>query len=151
MIENVSQSLHHKNTNNCLVIGLCLGNVPNSLIHMYPFIKRIDCVDINELLCKFYKKYLCASPVIHVYSMDGIKFIKSTKHTYSLVFIDIPCSFITKKFMSLINKITAPNSDRIIQINIIGDGDCKKINENLFSNFNIKKKQIDSNLIYILY
>ncbi len=137
---------------NCLVIGLCLGNVPNSLVHLYPQIKRIDCVDVNELLCKFYKKYLSTSPSIHVYCMSGNKFVKSiqNKRKYSVVFIDIPCSFITKQFINLIDKITSECTERIIQINIIGDGDCKKINENLFSNFVVRKKQIQSNLIYLL-
>lgn len=138
---------------NCLVIGLCLGNVPNSLVQLYPHgIKRIDCVDVNKLLCKFYKKYLCASPLIHVYCMSGNKFVKSVlnKRNYSAVFIDIPCSFITKQFINLIDKITEGVEDRIIQINVIGGGACKKINENLFSNFVVKKKQIQSNLIYLL-
>jgi hypothetical protein len=139
------------NQSNCLVIGLCLGNIPNALISLYPHIKRIDCVDINELLCKFYKKYLSASPDIHVYCMNGYKFLKSTKQTYSSVFIDIPCEFITKQFMELIDKNTSQYQDRIIQINIIGGNECKKINENLFLNFSVKnKKQIDSNLIYVL-
>ena len=143
MLTNISNPL------NCLVIGLCLGNVPNSLIQMYPSINRIDCVDINDLLCKFYKKYLTASSVIHVYSTGGYQFVKSTKRTYSSVFIDIPCSFITKKFISIINKITSPYPDRIIKINVIGNN-CKKINENLFSNFTVRKKLIQSNLIYVL-
>jgi hypothetical protein len=137
---------------NCLVIGLCLGNIPNSLVKLYPEIKRIDCVDVNELLCKFYKKYLCASPLIKVYCMGGFKFLKlvQNKHSYSSVFIDIPCSFITKRFIDIIDKITSGLQDRIIQINVIGEDDCKKINENLFSNFRVRKKIIQSNLIYIL-
>jgi hypothetical protein len=144
------------NQSNCLVIGLCLGNIPNLLVQLYPGIKRIDCVDVNELLCKFYNKYLSASPSIHVYCMDGYQFIKSTKQTYSTVFIDIPCPFITEKFMKLIDKITKPYPDRIIHLNLIGGNECKKIdknkkiNEKLFSNFTVKKKQIDDNLIYVL-
>jgi hypothetical protein len=138
------------NPSKCLVIGLCLGNVPNALIGLYSDINRIDCVDVNKVLCKFYKKYLCVSSSIHVYCMGGYKFVKTTKRTYSTVFIDIPCAFITKRFMGLIDKITKPYPDRIIKINVIGENDCKKINENLFSNFTIKSKQIQSNLIYVL-
>lgn len=149
MIQNIPPNSIQSN---CLVIGLCLGNVPNSLIHMHPSIKRIDCVDVDSLLCKFYKKYLSASPSIHVYCMGGKQFVKSVvnKRTYSYVFIDIPCSFITKQFIGLIDKITSSHPDRIIQINVIGEGACKKINENLFSNFVVRKKLIDSNLIYVL-
>jgi hypothetical protein len=138
------------NSSNCLVIGLCLGNIPNSLIELYPSTNRIDCVDISDLLCKFYKKYLCASSLIHVYCMSGYQFVKSTKRSYSSVFIDIPCEFITNRFISLIDKITSPYPDRLIQINVIGKNECQKINEKLFSNFNVKKKQVHYNLIYVL-
>jgi hypothetical protein len=142
------------NPSNCLVIGLCLGNTPNALASIYGNkINRIDCVDINNLLCKFYKKFLSISDYIHVYSMTGMKFVKSTKRSYSFVCIDIPCKYITKKFMNLIHNITFKYSDRRIVLNIIGDEkECAHDQIiNSFENFVIiKKKQIESNNIYVL-
>ena len=142
------------NPSNCLVIGLCLGNIPNALASIYGNkINRIDCVDINNLLCKFYKKFLSISDYIHVYSMTGMKFVKSTKKSYSFVSIDIPCKYITKKFMNLIHNITFKYLDRRIVLNIIGDEkECAHDQIiNSFGNFVIiKKKQIESNNIYVL-
>lgn len=142
------------NPSNCLVIGLCLGNIPNALASIYGNkINRIDCVDINNLLCKFYKKFLSISDYIHVYSMTGMKFVKSTKKSYSFVSIDIPCKYITKKFMNLIHNITFKYLDRRIVLNIIGDEkECAHDQIiNSFENFVIiKKKQIESNNIYVL-
>lgn len=142
------------NPSNCLIIGLCLGNIPNLLATIYNNkINRIDCVDINNLLCKFYKKFLENSDYIHVYSMTGMKFIKSTKESYSFVSIDIPCKYITKKFMNIIHKITSNFPDRRIVLNIIGDEkECKHSQIiNSFGNFIIiAKKKIESNNIYVL-
>jgi hypothetical protein len=142
------------NPSNCLVIGLCLGNIPNALASIYSNkINRIDCVDINNLLCKFYKKFLSISDYIHVYSMTGMKFVKSTKKYYSFVSIDIPCKYITKKFMNLIHNITFKYSDRRIILNIIGD-EKECMHDQIINSFEkfiiIKKKQIESNNIYIL-
>ena len=142
------------NPSNCLVIGLCLGNIPNALASIYGNkINRIDCVDINNLLCKFYKKFLSISDYIHVYSMTGMEFVKSTNKSYSFVCIDIPCKYITKKFMNLIHNITFKYSDRRIVLNIIGD-DKECMHDQIINSFEkfvvIKKKQIESNNIYVL-
>jgi len=88
-----------------------------------------------------------------VYSMTGMKFVKSTKKSYSFVSIDIPCKYITKKFMNLIHNITLKYPDRRIVLNIIGDEkECAHDQIiNSFENFVIiKKKQIESNNIYVL-
>ena len=140
------------NPSNCLIIGLCLGNIPNGLVGTFGNkINRIDCVEINSLLCKFYKKYLSISDQIHVYSSSGMDFVKITKKSYSFVSIDIPCKYITKKFMNLIDIITSKFKDRIIVLNIIGEECNHKKLENTFSNFKfISKKKIDLNYIYLL-
>lgn len=142
------------NPTNCLVIGLCLGNVPNTLVSTFgSLIKRIDCVDINLLLCKFFNKYLANSSLIHVYPIGGFQFIKSIEksRSYSFVSIDIPCKFITKQFMNKIDLITQKYSDRKIVLNIIGDDCVNSKLSNSFENFKlVQKKKIESNLIYVL-
>lgn len=140
------------NPSSCLVIGLCLGNMPNSLIGTFgDQIKRIDCVEINSLLCKFYKKYLSISDKIHVYNLSGMDFVQMTKKTYSFVSIDIPCKYITKKFIDFINSITSISLNRKILINIIGE-ECNHTKlESIFSVFKlISKKKIEANYIYLL-
>ena len=140
------------NPSNCLIIGLCLGNMPNGLIGTFGNkINRIDCIEINSLLCKFYKKYLCISDQIHVYSSSGMDFVKTTKKSYSFVSIDIPCKYITKKFMNLIDIITSKFKDRIIVLNIIGE-ECNinSIKKSISHFKNITFKKISSNIICIL-
>jgi hypothetical protein len=80
-----------------------------------------------------------------------MEFVSNTKKSYSFVSIDIPCKYITKKFINLINLITLKYSDRRILINIIGEECNHEKLENIFSVFKlIAKKKIYSNYIYVL-
>ena len=142
------------NPTNCLIIGLCLGNMPNALVGRYESaINRIDCVDINALLCKFYKKFLSISKITHVYCSTGMNFLKTipTSKSYSYVAIDIPCKFISNKFMDLIHNITSKYTDRIIVLNLIGN-DCEKLDlSQVFSKFKIiSYKKILFNKIFVI-
>lgn len=148
---NFIDSRFNINLSNCLILGLCLGNMPNHLIQKYNHkISRIDCVDISNLLCLLYKNFFCISYKIHVYSLAAEEFIEKTKIKYNYIMIDIPCQFITIKFMQYIYNISILNT--IIHVNLIGD-DCDKINiTTLFTNFTILKfNKIHENNLYILY
>ncbi len=127
---------------NCLVIGLCLGTIPNALYNKN--INRIDCVEINPLLCNIYKKFFRISKKIHIYQESGVTFVNRTNKLYDAIFIDIPCKFITKSFMHDISRISIGK----VYINLIGK-ECNKMN--LFGDFKVLYyKVIDENFLYIL-
>ena len=133
------------NVKNCLIIGLCLGTMPNAIFNNK--INRIDCVEINSLLCDLYKKFFRISNKIHVYEESGVTFIRKTKKKYDTIFIDIPCQFITSTFMKNIKNLSTGK----VFINLIGEEYHKMNIKKIFENFTILNyKVIDENFLYIL-
>jgi hypothetical protein len=134
--------------NNCLVLGLCIGNIPNELIGKYKSIKKIDCVEINPLLCKLYNEYFKISSKINIYEDSAANFVNRITNKYDTIIIDIPFEFYNSKFMKRIKLILEYNGK--VYINIYGANN-KKINEKLFDDFsNINYTRISNNNIYIL-
>ncbi len=135
---------------NSLIIGLCLGNMPNALIQkLDDKIDIIDCVDSNRILCKMYKKFFCVSNKIKIHNEFANYFVEQDNKLYDYIFIDIPCLFIDQDFLNNIYKITQNNS--VIHINLIGEGlECLNVSK-LFRNFKvIDKNIINQNYLYVL-
>jgi len=133
---------------NILVLGLCIGNMPNSLVSLKKQIKNIDCVEINPILCKIYNTYFKISDKIKVYEKCAHEYIMETSKKYDTIIIDIPCKFITNKFVSRIKKVLK-NSGKVY-INLIGK-DSNKITKKMFEDFNnIIQTKLDNNNLFIL-
>ena len=140
------QRMH--NVKNALILGLCLGNIPNAIYTKHS-INRIDCVDINSILCKLYKKFFKLSTKIHVYVDSAVTFIENSNKLYDTILVDIPIEFITQSFMNNIYNIITSNG--YVYINLIGSMYNKLNIKKLFNMFNIKYyKVIDENYLYII-
>ena len=153
-LNNVRKTEHYakyfinklKNVNKCLVIGLCLGTIPNALFSNKT--ERIDCIEINPVLCNLYKKFFKLSNKIHVFEESGVTFVERTKKKYDTIFIDIPCQFITVSFMNNIYRIS---NKGYIFINLIGKEYHKMNLKKIFEKFEIiNSKIIEENFLYIL-
>jgi len=83
----------HPNAENILVIGAGDGGVIRELTR-YPTIKRIDLVEIDELVVEVSKKFLpttsCSfdDPRINFYYEDGVKFVRSKTDIYDVIIVD---------------------------------------------------------------
>lgn len=133
----------------CLILGMCLGNLPNAMIYNCKNISRIDCVEIDKTLVKIYSKYFKFSSKTHIYNYSALDFVKKINRKYHYIYIDIPCKFVTKKLLNLITNLL--KKCYMIQINYIDYCEKKKDTSQLFKNFaNIHEYKIDDNLIYTI-
>lgn len=133
----------------CLILGVCLGNLPNAMIYNCKNITRIDCVEIDTTLAKIYLKYFKFSRKTHIYNYSALDFVKKINRKYHYVYIDIPCKFITKELLNLITKLLKKH--HLIQINYIDYNEKKKNANKLFNKFDyVYEHQIDDNLIYTI-
>jgi hypothetical protein len=137
-----------KNPKNCLVLGLCIGNIPNELSILNKSIKKIDCVEINPLLCKVYNEYFKISSKINIYEESANDFVNKTINKYDSIIVDIPREFITAKFMKKVKSILDFNGS--VYVNIYG-ANHKNINKKSFEGFsNINYERVSNNNIYML-
>jgi spermidine synthase len=78
---------------NVLVIGAGDGGVARELTR-YPTIKRIDLVEIDEMVIEVCKKYLPQTACgfqdsrVNVIIQDGLKYIRSCEDQYDLIIVD---------------------------------------------------------------
>lgn len=82
-----------KSSDNILVIGAGDGGVIKELIK-YKSIKKIDVVEIDELVVKASKKFLYKTAFsfednrVNLYYQDGLKFIRNCHNIYDLIIVD---------------------------------------------------------------
>ena len=80
-------------TKNVLVIGAGDGGVIRELVN-YDAIKRIDLVEIDEMVVEVCKKYLPVTACrfddkrVSVYYEDGLKFVRKHEDEYNLIIVD---------------------------------------------------------------
>lgn len=97
MITHVPMAVH-PNVEKVLVIGGGDGGVVRELIK-YDFIKRIDVVEIDQLLVEVCREYLpeiagsLNDKRVNIYNEDGLRFIRSKEDEYDLIIIDSPNPF----------------------------------------------------------
>ena len=92
MIVHVPMAVH-PNPENILVIGAGDGGVVRELVR-YNSVKRIDLVEIDELVVEICKKYLpqtscCLNDErLNIYYQDGLKFIRRCENKYDIIIVD---------------------------------------------------------------
>lgn len=92
MIVHVPMAVH-PHCEKVLVIGAGDGGVIRELTR-YKSIKKIDMVEIDELVVQVCKEYLpqtaCAfdDPRVQVYFQDGLKFVRGCENEYDLIIVD---------------------------------------------------------------
>ena len=83
----------HPAAKSVLVIGAGDGGVLRELTR-YSSVERIDLVEIDELVVEVCKKYLPQTACrlgderVHIYSQDGLKFIRQRENAYDLIIVD---------------------------------------------------------------
>ena len=92
MITHVAMATN-PNVKNVLVIGGGDGGTVRELTR-YPFIEKIDMVEIDKLVVDVSIEYLpitsskLSDPRVNLYFEDGIEFVKNAKHKYDLILVD---------------------------------------------------------------
>lgn len=92
MITHVPMAVH-PNVEDVLVIGAGDGGTIRELTR-YPGIKRIDMVEIDEMVVEVCKEYLpqtaCCfdDPRLHIYYRDGLNFVRKFEDHYDLIIVD---------------------------------------------------------------
>lgn len=92
MITHVPMAVH-PNVENVLVIGAGDGGVLRELSH-YDTIKKIDIVEIDEMVIEVCKKYLPKTACgfndsrVNIYIQDGLKFVRKAENEYDLIIVD---------------------------------------------------------------
>lgn len=92
MITHIPMAVH-PNVRDVLVIGAGDGGVIRELAR-YPYIEKIDMVEIDAMVVEVCKKYLpktaCAldDPRLTIHYADGLKFIRSCEDSYDLIIVD---------------------------------------------------------------
>lgn len=92
MITHVPMAVH-PNVENVLVIGAGDGGVLRELSY-YNTIKKIDIVEIDEMVIEVCKKYLPKTACgfndsrVNIYIQDGLKFVRKAENEYDLIIVD---------------------------------------------------------------
>lgn len=92
MITHVPMAVH-PNVENVLVIGAGDGGVLRELSY-YNTIKKIDIVEIDEMVIDVCKKYLPKTACgfndsrVNIYIQDGLKFVRKAENEYDLIIVD---------------------------------------------------------------
>lgn len=92
MITHIPMAVH-PNVKKVLVIGAGDGGVLRELSH-YSSIKKIDLVEIDEMVIEVCKKYLPKTACgfddsrVKVHIQDGLKFVRKAEDEYDLIIVD---------------------------------------------------------------